>query len=396
MVGETMLTAASAGFVLSLGLCALIVTTQRWHGRLTHDGLVGPQKFHVEPTPRVGGAALAVAFWLVWPLLEGELATVWAQIGLAATPALVAGLAEDLTKRVGTRLRLAATMAAGALFVGATGYAMAEVDVPGFDWLLSFSLGALLFTAFSMGGVANAVNIIDGFNGLAAGACLIMLGTFAIVASWAGDALVLDLALLFAALVAGFLVVNFPSGRLFLGDGGAYFCGFLLAALGVLIVMRNPEVSAWTAMLICGYPVIETLASMRRKARRRRASMGEPDRVHLHMLAHRSLARRMAPAKAAGLRNPATSVALWTLPLATGAMALVAWDSALLSAVFFALAAYLYGVLYRSLSLNRPRLVRALAGPGLRKPAILPPLLVRGGSGASGGARGPAAQATEA
>jgi UDP-N-acetylmuramyl pentapeptide phosphotransferase/UDP-N-acetylglucosamine-1-phosphate transferase len=359
-VADATMTAAVAAFGLSLGLCIALVLTRRWHGRFSNDGFVGPQKFHLHPTPRIGGAAIATAYWLVWPLLAGELATLWAQIGLAATPALLAGLAEDITKRVPTRVRLLATMGAGALFVATTGYAMAEVDVPGFDWLLSFSLGALVFTAFSMGGVANAVNIIDGFNGLASGACLIMLGSFAVVAARAGDALVLDLALLYAALIAGFFVVNFPGGRLFLGDGGAYLCGFLLAALGVLLVMRNPEVSAWTAMLICGYPVIETLASMRRKARRRRSSMGEPDRVHFHMLAYRWLGRRWAQARPIAARNPATSVVLWALPLLTGGMALIAWDNAPLSALFFALAAMGYGQVYRAMALHRPRLVRAL------------------------------------
>ena len=106
--------------------------------------------------------------------------------------------------------------------------------------------------------------------------------------------------MLYGALVLGFFVVNFPFGKIFLGDGGAYFAGFLLAALGVLLPMRNPEVSAWTAILICAYPVIETLASMRRKARRDGHSVGQPDRVHFHMLAHRRYARRIVRAPRAG------------------------------------------------------------------------------------------------
>ena len=80
-----------------------------------------------------------------------------------------------------------------------------------------------------MGGVANAINIIDGFNGLAAGSLLIMFGAFAWVAHRLGDDLVFALAMLYAALVLGFFVVNFPHGKIFLGDGGAYFAGFLLA-----------------------------------------------------------------------------------------------------------------------------------------------------------------------
>ncbi len=351
-----------AAFVFSLALCMAIVATQRWHGRFSHDCAFGVQKFHIDPTPRIGGAALGLAYWLVWPLLPPDLATLWAQIGLAATPALLAGLVEDITKRVPTRIRLFATMGAGALFVVTTGYAMAEVDVPGVDWLLSFSIGALLFTAFAMGGVANAVNIIDGFNGLASGSCLIMLAAFAFIAERAGDPVVFQLALLYAGLIAGFFVVNFPFGKLFLGDGGAYLSGFLLASLGVLIVMRNPEVSAWAAMLVCGYPVIETLASMRRKSRRDGYSMSVPDRVHFHMLAYRRYGRRLVPRHLPRrLRNPATSVVTWAFPLTTSAFVMLSWNSAVLSAAFFVLAAYLYGAIYGVMSLNRTRVPRGLS-----------------------------------
>jgi UDP-N-acetylmuramyl pentapeptide phosphotransferase/UDP-N-acetylglucosamine-1-phosphate transferase len=352
--------AGGAGFILSLLACLLIVRTQRWHGRFTHDALVGLQKFHKLPTPRIGGAGIALAYWLVWPLLPASLAQIWGQIGLAATPALIAGLFEDVTKRVPTRVRLLATMGSGALFAALTGYTMHQVDLPGVDWLLSFSLGAFLFTAFAMGGVANAVNIIDGFHGLAGGACLIMLGAFAYVGWQVGDGLIVGLAALYAALIAGFFLLNFPFGRIFLGDGGAYFCGFLLAALGVLLPMRNPEVSAWAAILICAYPVIETLASMRRKARRAGHSIGMPDRVHFHMLAHRRYARRLVPRRPS-LRNPATSVVTWALPLTTTCFVALSYDSVVLSAAFFFLTVYLYGQVYAAMSLNRPRQPLGLA-----------------------------------
>ena len=124
-----------------------------------------------------------------------------------------------------------------------------------------------------------------------------------------GDDLVFGLAVLYGALVLGFFLVNFPFGKIFLGDGGAYFAGFLLAALGVLLPARNPEVSAWAAILICAYPVIETLASMRRKARRKGHSVGQPDRVHFHMLAHRRYARRIvagARPRICATRRPAS------------------------------------------------------------------------------------------
>lgn len=347
---------AGIGTAVVLIACLAIVATQRWHGHLTHDTITGVQKFHRAPTPRIGGLAVALGYMAVWPALPVDLRPMWLTIGIAALPAFAAGIAEDVTRRVGIRRRLFATMGAGVLFALLTGYTMHHVDLPGVDWLLAVPFIAVLFTGFAMGGVANAINIIDGFNGLAAGALLIMLATFAYVGLRVGDELVVALAVIYAGLVLGFFAVNFPHGRIFLGDGGAYGCGFLLAGLGVLLPMRNPEVSAWGAILICAYPVIETLASMRRKSRRHGHSVGQPDRVHFHMLAHRRYARRMVRLpERVHLRNPATSVVTWAMPLFTAALVTIAYDSVWLSAAGFFLTVYVYVQLYRIMSLNPPR-----------------------------------------
>lgn len=353
---------AAIAAVLSLVLCLVLVWTRGWHGHFTNDGTGGVQKFHLVPTPRIGGLALALAYWLAVPALPQGLRETWVLIGLAGAPALAAGLGEDLTRKVGVKARLLATMAAGVIFALVTGYTMHQVDLPGMDWLLAIPLVAVLFTGFAMGGVANAVNIIDGFNGLASGSLMIMFATFAYVAHRVGDDLVFALALLWGALVLGFFLVNFPFGKIFLGDGGAYFAGFLLAALGVLLPTRNPEISAWNAILICAYPVIETLASMRRKSRRAGHSIGQPDRVHFHMLAHRRYARRLVRAQhAAHLRNPATSVVTWLLPILTAIFAALSWDSAVGSAFLFFVTVFIYGQLYRVMSLNAPNLPLGLA-----------------------------------
>ena len=182
--------AALAACGLSLLLCLPLVATRRWHGRFTNDATRGVQKFHRVPTPRIGGLALALAYALVWPVLPERAAARLARDRARRALPLRAGLGEDLTGKVGVRYRLLATMGAASLFALLTGYTMHKVDLPGIDWLLSFYLVALLFTGFAMGGVANAINIIDGFNGLASGSLLIMLAAFAWVAHRVGDDLV--------------------------------------------------------------------------------------------------------------------------------------------------------------------------------------------------------------
>jgi UDP-N-acetylmuramyl pentapeptide phosphotransferase/UDP-N-acetylglucosamine-1-phosphate transferase len=99
----------------------------------------------------------------------------------------------------------------------------------------------LPLTVLAVAGIANAVNIIDGFNGLASVVTICMLVSLAYVAWQVGDMFVLVSALTVAGATAGFLIWNYPVGLIFLGDGGAYFIGFMLGELAMLLVMRNPR-----------------------------------------------------------------------------------------------------------------------------------------------------------
>jgi UDP-N-acetylmuramyl pentapeptide phosphotransferase/UDP-N-acetylglucosamine-1-phosphate transferase len=211
---------------VSFAVAVLLVLTKRWHGRWSMVGTQGAQDFHTRPTPRVGGIAILAAVLagsvfavpdrqsLLWPLL------------LASTPAFMFGLAEDLTNRVSVRARLLATMACGVLGWLLTGLSIDDTDMLGMDWLLGFTLVSVAFTAFAVGGVANAINIIDGFNGLASGTAIIILTSFGFMATAVGDAHLAYTSLILAGAVLGFGLVNWPWGKLFLGDGGAYFVGF--------------------------------------------------------------------------------------------------------------------------------------------------------------------------
>jgi hypothetical protein len=104
---------------------------------------------------------------------------------------------------------------------------------------------------------------------------------------------VAELAILGLGATFGFLLVNFPKGRLFLGDGGAYFLGFWVSEVAVLLLVRNPSVSAWQVLAICAYPVIEVLFSIYRRKILRQSSPGSPDGLHLHTLVYRRVVSRV-------------------------------------------------------------------------------------------------------
>jgi len=307
------------GLGASLAMALLIVATKRWHGAFSMDGTAGVQKFHTLPTPRIGGLAIlagALAAFLAIPDTPTGLETSHLLLLLltGAVPAFAAGIVEDITKKVSVQVRLLATAASGLLAALLTGYWISSVQVPGLDWLLSFAPLGILFTAFAVAGIANSVNIIDGFNGLASGVVLLMLLTLAFIAYQAGDLVVLNLALISAAVVLGFMLVNYPRGYVFLGDAGAYTLGYWVALLAVALVVRNPlDVSPWAMLLVCGYPFIETLFSIyRRASRKRRHSPGAPDASHLHSLIYRRVvSRQLIPGAPAWKRNAYTSPFLW-------------------------------------------------------------------------------------
>ena len=158
-------------FAVSLVTTLVAVRSGKSHAHLSHDhDLSGPQKFHAMPVPRIGGigilaGALAGALVLWWrDAPSGEQAFLLLACGL---PALVAGLAEDLTKNISPSRRLLATALSALLAVWLLDAAIRRTAIPGLDWIVSFPLGAALATVFAVAGVANSINIIDGFNGLA-------------------------------------------------------------------------------------------------------------------------------------------------------------------------------------------------------------------------------------
>jgi len=257
------------------------------------------------------------------------------------------------------RTRLLATAASGVLAFFLLGAQLREVQMPGLDWLMGFTGFSLFFTVLGVAGVANAVNIIDGFNGLASMCVLLMLAGLVYVAFDVGDRAIAWLALAGIGAVLGFFVWNFPAGLVFLGDGGAYFLGFYLAELAILLLHRNPGVSPMFPLLLCMYPVFETLFSIYRKKLLRGMSPGLPDGVHLHMLVFKRLMRWAIGNRDAHTltrRNSMTSPYLWMLCSMSVVPAVLWFDSTAIQAGFIVLFGATYVLLYwRIVRFKAPR-----------------------------------------
>lgn len=338
---STLLVACAAS--LSLGLA--LILTQRWHGRLTLDHTEGIQKFHTVPTPRIGGVPVFAALLLVQPLLEPGLQAQLNTLLQAGLAAFAFGLAEDLTKRVSVLTRLLATIASGMLACWLSGYSLSRLDIIGLDWALQWLPLSVLFTAFAVAGVANAINISDGLNGLASSSSVWAFIGMGLMAQGAGDAELAALSLLLAAAVLGFFLVNWPLGKIFLGDGGAYFIGFSLAWLAVLLAERNPGISPFAALLVCVFPITEVLFSIyRRKVRHYHP--GQPDQLHFHSLVKRRYVARWFARFPKVWRNSIAGLLVGSMTLPAAVLAQLVYPSTALSLASVLLCMLGYVALY--------------------------------------------------
>lgn len=318
-------------FFSSALLTLLVIKQSRLHGPALDTDFGAVQKVHAHPVARIGGLPIfmavlisaAISIWLV-----PEMTMAMLSLLLCSSVAFAGGIVEDYTGRVSPSRRLLLTMVGAVLAWWLVGARLDRIDFPYGVLSLPFVWLMLPLTVLAVAGIANAVNIIDGFNGLASVVTICMMVSLAYVAFQVGDVFIVVAALMMAGATAGFLIWNYPVGLIFLGDGGAYFIGFMLGELALLLVIRNPQVSTWYPVLLLIYPTFETLFSAYRRMFLRGQSPAMPDGIHLHSLIFRRVVQWAVGRKegrALMRRNALTSPYLWTLSLMAVIPATLFW-----------------------------------------------------------------------
>ena len=370
-------------FFLSLFVSLAVIRSSHTHAHLSGDAdLSGPQKFHARPVPRIGGLGIylgllasAVAAWQQG-MSDASLGFALLLCGL---PAFGAGLIEDLTKKVSPTKRLLATALSAALAIWVLDATITRSGIAGLDYLLTYSAIAAAVTIVAVAGVANSVNIIDGFNGLSSMCVSLMLLVLGYVAYQVGDIELASWALAGIGASLGFFVWNFPAGLIFLGDGGAYFLGFLFAEISILLIARHPQVSPLFALLVGIYPVFETLFSIYRRRFIRATPPGLPDGIHLHSLIYRRLMRWAIGAQDARTltrRNSFTAPYLWMLCITSLVPAVLFWNSTPILLGCLVLFCVIYvGLYWRIVRFRTPKwlVFRATGSHARRARAATPP-----------------------
>ena len=344
-------------FFLSLITTLLLIKYQHIHEKFSSDDdLLGPQKFHGQAVPRIGGAgiflALAISAWIAHSILSLERGLLLLQICMCALPTFAIGLIEDLTKKVGIKTRLIVTSASAYMGIYFLNVLITEIQIPGIDWILSIGLASIIFTLIAVTGLANAYNIIDGFNGLASMVAIISLLAIGYVAFKANDPSLASTCLIIIGAVGGFFIWNYPRGMIFLGDGGAYLIGYLIATLSILLVIRNSSVSPWFALLVNAYPIFETLFTIWRRKVHQGKNPGLPDGAHFHSLIYRRVIRWVDVPQSNGsasyAKNAKTSPYLWLLSSLAVFPAIIWWQTTWILQCFALLFCISYVMVYNA------------------------------------------------
>lgn len=339
-------------FIVSFIVNLLIIKLSSRIDKLVTDHLHdGPQKFHDRPTPRIGGVGVFIAFSLAAFYAQVSENNNYSMLLISSLPVFLFGVLEDVLKKISPKVRLLAAALSALLVYLLLNVYLTRIGIPYLDNIFEIKLIALCFTIFCIAGVANAINIIDGYNGLASVVSMIIFFAIAYVGFKVNDQFVYTVSFIMIGGIAGFFIWNYPFGKIFLGDGGAYFIGFTIAVLSVMLVKNHPQVSPWFPLLVVIYPVFETVFSIIRRKFHKKHHIDSPDGHHLHQLIY----KRVVPfvfdihRNEKLMRNSATSPFLWLICSLGAIPAVIFWDNTIVLVIFTIVFCIFYVWLYRGI-----------------------------------------------
>ncbi|MCM2536050.1 undecaprenyl/decaprenyl-phosphate alpha-N-acetylglucosaminyl 1-phosphate transferase [Neobacillus pocheonensis] len=236
------------------------------------------RKVHVKIMPRLGGLAIFLSFIIGIMIIHPD--------GEYHLPILIGGIIIILTgmlddvKEISPKLKLAGQIAAAAVVVIWGNLNVDFINLP-FGGRIEFGFLSIPLTMIWIIGITNAINLIDGLDGLAGGVSTIALLTIAGMSIIQGNIYVSVMALILAASTAGFLLYNFHPAKIFMGDTGALFLGFMIGVLSLLGYKNVTFISLIIPIIILGVPISDTFFAIIRRLVNKQP-LSAPDKSHLH------------------------------------------------------------------------------------------------------------------
>ncbi|PLR83147.1 undecaprenyl-phosphate alpha-N-acetylglucosaminyl 1-phosphate transferase [Bacillus canaveralius] len=249
------------------------------------------RKVHQKIMPRLGGLAIFISFLIGitiikpnanFPLPLGidiDVNNLHLSIVIGSLIIILTGVFDDI-KEISPKVKLLGQIIASFIVVGMGGLRVEFVNLP-FGGELDFGYLSIPMTMLWIIGITNAINLIDGLDGLAAGVSSIALFTIGAMAMVMGNPYVGVMAFIVAVSTLGFLLFNFHPAKIFMGDTGALFLGFIIAVLSLLGFKNVTFISLVIPVIILGVPISDTLFAIIRRFVNKQP-LSAPDKSHLH------------------------------------------------------------------------------------------------------------------
>ncbi|MBB5173775.1 glycosyltransferase family 4 protein [Texcoconibacillus texcoconensis] len=235
------------------------------------------RKVHQKVMPRLGGLAIYASFMIGLLILQPDSPYVW-PIVIGATIIVVTGVLDDMYE-LSAKWKLVGQILA-AVSVIAGGVHVDFINMP-FDGRIDLGIFAIPITLLWIIGVTNAINLIDGLDGLAAGVSAIVLLTITTMAAMNGDIFIVAIASILLVSTVGFLFYNFHPAKIFMGDTGALFLGFMLSVISLLGFKNVTLFSLIIPVVILAVPISDTFFAIIRRFLNK-TPLSSPDKSHLH------------------------------------------------------------------------------------------------------------------
>ncbi|WP_026575902.1 glycosyltransferase family 4 protein [Bacillus sp. UNC438CL73TsuS30] len=236
------------------------------------------RKVHQKIMPRLGGLAIFVSFLLGLLLMHPD-SQYHAAIVVGSVIILATGVLDDIYE-LSAKLKFLLQIAAALIVVYWGGVQVDFINLP-FGGNLYFGAMSVPITVIWIVGVTNAINLIDGLDGLAAGVSSIALITISAMAIVMGDPYVMTMGAILLASTLGFLIFNFHPAKIFMGDTGALFLGYMIAVLSLLGFKNVAFISFVVPVIILGVPISDTFFAIVRRLYNKNP-LSAPDKSHLH------------------------------------------------------------------------------------------------------------------
>tara|TARA_A100001015_G_scaffold312812_1_gene418730 strand:- start:362 stop:1399 length:1038 start_codon:yes stop_codon:yes gene_type:complete len=267
-------------FPISFAVGLIFIFSRKFLNKFQRPEKKQPQNLHKKSVSRFGGAAIFISLFLVTIIDQTQDYDLLRTTLLCSFIAFIMGFLDDFRITLPPVVRLGILFPSSLLAYILLDIQAYDIGIPIFDFLFDYKLFSTVFICIALSGIVNAFNMIDGINGLVLTYVLtICISTLTLSQNYLeGQTNLLFVALFFSCL--GIYVLNFPSGRIFLGDGGAYFLG-MAVSIALIKHYQENSFSPWYVMCILIYPVTDTFATIFRRLIEKTSAL-EPDNRHFH------------------------------------------------------------------------------------------------------------------